>query len=80
MSMTISNNNQIKCEFPQLYANGEYWLDFSSFVQLSKQPSTCLYRILQTLPDVPTFKYKNRIYYKTTFCFSFWKNVSDFNR
>ena len=80
MALTKNQNGEIICTYPQLYALGEMWLDWSSFVELSGLPSTNLYRLLKTLENVPKYNYKNRTYYKTEFCFGFWKRVSDANR
>jgi hypothetical protein len=80
MAITINQNNLIQCTYPQLFAQGEFYLDWSSFVELSGLPSTNLYRVIKSLNNVPTFKYKNRTYYKTTFCFSLWNRVSEQNK
>jgi hypothetical protein len=77
MAFTMNQNNLIQCTYPQLYADGEFYLDWSSFVELSGLPSTNLYRIIKTLNNVPIFRYKNRSYYKTTWCYSFWKRVDE---
>lgn len=74
--------NQIRCTHPQLFADNEYWLDWSAFCEISGLASTCLYRTLKALPDTENYKYKykNRWYWKTTFVFSFWRHVSDANK
>ena len=79
MSITINENKQAQCNYPQLYAQGEFYLDWSSFCDLADLPSTNLYRIIKSLENPPTFKYKNRTYYLTKFCYTFWKQVSDQN-
>ena len=80
MALIKDENNNIKCTYPQLFHEGEYYLDWTSFVEVSGLPSTNLYRIIKVLPDVPTIKYKNRTYYLTKWCFGFWRTVSNNNQ
>lgn len=80
MSIEKNEYNQITVTYPQLYANGKYYLDYSSLLHLSKQKSTNLFRIIKTLENVPVFKYKNRTYYETSWCLKFWTWVSEANK
>ena len=84
MAIEINSNNQMKCSFPMLYVNDgtvtDYFFDWSSFCEIAMLPSTNLHRLLKTLNNVPIYKYKNRTYYQTDFCLSFWRKVSDANR
>lgn len=72
--------NHIQCRLPQLFYNGNYYLDYSSFVEVSGLNSTSLFRTLKAIPDVPKIRYKNRSYFLTEFVFTFWRHVSDANK
>jgi hypothetical protein len=84
MSMNVNEFNRIECTYPMLFVpeTKKYYLDWSSFCDAVKQPSTCLYRILKSLPDTTAhqFRYKNRTYWEISFVMGFWRRVSDVNR
>ncbi len=80
MTMNANQYGRIECSFPQLYYQGEFYLDWSSFVELTGQKSTNLFRIIKSLNNVPTFKYKNRLFYEVKFCYGFWNHIDQKNK
>lgn len=76
--MPIETNefNQIKLHYPLLLWEGEYYLDYTSLVDLTGQKSTSLFRLIKGMKDVKTFEYKNRKYYSVEFGLRFWKWVA----
>lgn len=78
--MNVNQYGRIECNYPQLYYQGEFYLDWSSFVELTGQPSTNLFRLIKSLNNVPTFKYKNRVFYEIKFCLGFFKYVDQQNK
>lgn len=79
MGIEKNEYNQIKITYPQLYVDGKFYLDYSSFLELTGQKSTNLFRLIKSLENVPIFKYKNRSYYETSWCLRFWKWVGESN-
>jgi len=74
MSMNVNGEyNRIECNYPMLYVpeTKKYYLDFSSLAEISGLPNTCLFRVLKTMPELPVYRYKNRVYYELTFCLQF---------
>jgi hypothetical protein len=73
--MKVEQNEfgQITISCPQIFYNGEWFIDWRSFVELSGLPSTNLHRIIKQLPNVDEniFIYRNRKLYKTVWAYQF---------
>lgn len=72
---TYHNNKHLP--YPKLVVDDESYMDFTSLQDLLNLPKTNLYRMIKGLENVPTLKYKNRIYFRLDFCTSFWSIISD---
>ena len=73
----MERNEYNQLEFPQFWFKGEFYIDFTTLMDLTSQPSSSLHRLLSTLENVPFITYKNRKYYKTLFALKFWKIVNE---
>lgn len=76
----MERNEYGQLEFYQLFFKGEFYIDFTTLMSITSQPSSTLHRILTTLKNVPCITYKNRKYYKTSFALQFWRIVGEQNQ
>lgn len=73
--MDVNEQGQYLIEFPQLYYQGNFYLSWPDFVELSGMPKSSLFRIIKEMENKPVINIKNRLYYRTDFCIRFhrWK-------
>jgi hypothetical protein len=66
--MEPDQNGRIILNYPILIIEGQQYLSYPDFIDLSGLPKTSLSRVISLLPDVPKIYVKNRAYFRLDFC------------